>query len=133
MIRDHDQLTLEAQTDETVTTADTSVSLGLIVTELVINALKHAFPGNRSRTILVDYHSRGPNWTLSVSDNGVGMPTEPTSAKAGLGTSIVQALAKQLSANVSITDGNPGTRVSIAHAHVPVLVGQVAAIAERSV
>jgi two-component system, sensor histidine kinase PdtaS len=133
MIRDHDQLTLEAQTDDTITTADTSVSLGPIVTELVINALKHAFPGNRSGKILVDYHSRGPNWTLSVGDNGVGMPAEPTSAKAGLGTSIVQALAKQLGANVSIADVNPGTRVSVVHAHVPVLVGHVAAIADRPV
>jgi two-component sensor histidine kinase len=133
MIRDHDQLTLEAQTDDSVTSSDTSVSLGLIVTELVINALKHAFPANRNGKILVDYHSHGPNWTLSVGDNGAGMPTEPISVRAGLGTSIVQALAKQLDAHVSIADANPGTRVSVAHAHVPVLVGQVAAIAERPV
>jgi len=125
MIRDHDQLTLDVQTDDSVTTADTSVSLGLIVTELVINALKHAFSHNRGGKILVDYHSQGPNWTLSVSDNGVGMPSAPT-AKAGLGTTIVQALAKQLGAIVSVADANPGTRVSVAHASVPVLVGQAA-------
>ena len=134
MIRDHDQLTLEAKTDDSITTADTSVSLGLIVTELVINALKHAFPGNRGGKILVEYHSRGPNWTLSIGDNGVGMPAEPTIPKAGLGTSIVQALAKQLGAHVSIADANPGTRVSVAHTHVPVLVGNVAAaIADRPI
>ena len=126
MIRDHDQLTLEVQTDGSITTADTSVSLGLIVTELVINALKHAFPSNRSGTILVDFQMRGPNWTLSVGDNGVGMPTEPVSAKAGLGTSIVQALAKQLGARVSIASANPGTKVSISHIYVPVLIGQAA-------
>jgi two-component sensor histidine kinase len=129
MIRDHDQLTLDVHTDDTVTTADTSVSLGLIVTELVINALKHAFTGNRGGKILVDYHSRGPNWMLSVSDDGVGMPSAP-SAPAGLGTSIVQALAKQLGAQVTVTDANPGTKVSVAHAQVPVLVGQTA---ERAV
>ncbi len=43
MIYDHARLSIEANVDETVTSADTSVSLGLIVTELVINALKHAF------------------------------------------------------------------------------------------
>jgi two-component sensor histidine kinase len=91
----------------------------------VINALKHAFPDNRGGKILVDYHSRGPNWTLSVNDNGVGMPAEPV-AKAGLGTSIVQALAKQLGALVSVAGTSPGTTVSIAHTYVPVLVGQVA-------
>ena len=60
MIRDHEQLTLCVTTDDSVTTADTSVSLGLIVTELVINALKHAFPDDRKGAIVVDYRSRGP-------------------------------------------------------------------------
>lgn len=132
MIRDHDLLTLDVQTDDSVTTADTSVSLGLIVTELVINALKHAFPHNRGGKILVGYHSQGPNWTLCVSDNGLGMPSAPI-AKAGLGTTIVQALAKQLSATVSVANANPGTKVSIAHSYVPVLVGQAAQTADRAV
>ena len=74
MIRDREQLTLDVRGDESINTADTSVSLGLIVTELVINALKHAFPGNRGGRIVVGYHGRGPNWTLSVNDDGVGMP-----------------------------------------------------------
>jgi two-component sensor histidine kinase len=132
MIRDYDQLTLDVHTDDSVTTADTSVSLGLIVTELVINALKHAFSHNRGGKILVDYHSQGPNWTLSVSDNGVGMPS-PSSAKAGLGTTIVQALARQLGATVSVANANPGTRVSVAHAYVPILVGRAAKTAGRAV
>ena len=130
MIRDHDQLTLDVHTDDSVTTADTSVSLGLIVTELVINALKHAFPVNQSGNILVDYHSQGCNWTLSVSDNGVGMPAASI-AHAGLGTTIVRALAAQLGAHVSVADANPGTRVSVAHAPVPILVGQIARLADR--
>jgi two-component sensor histidine kinase len=104
----------------------------LIVTELVINALKHAFPVNRGGNILVDYHSQGRNWTLSVSDNGVGMPAIPI-AQAGLGTTIVRALAAQLGAHVSVTDANPGTRVSVAHAQVPVLVGQTARPQDRAV
>lgn len=133
MIRDHDQLSLNVDADGSVTSPDTSVSLGLIVTELVINALKHAFPDNRNGKISVGYHSRGPNWTLFVSDDGIGMPADPTSAKAGLGTSIVQALAKQLSAEVNVSGANPGTRVSIVHTYVPVLIGQDAALAQRAV
>ena len=129
MIRDHAQLTLTVTADDSVTTADTSVSLGLIVTELVINALKHAFPDNRQGKILVDYHARGPNWNLSVSDDGVGMPAEPGIARAGLGTSIVQALAMQLNGSISVDPANPGTKVSVQHTYVPVLVGQSAALA----
>ena len=115
MIRDHDQLTLEVTTDDTATSADTSVSLGLIVTELVINALKHAFPGHRQGSILVDFRSDGPTWALTVSDNGAGMPKDEASAKSGLGTSIVEALAAQLGAVVEIADAKPGARVTIRH------------------
>jgi len=116
MIRDRDQLELEVKSDDSVTDADVSVSLGLIVTELVINALKHAFPGHRAGKITVAYTAKGPDWTLSVSDNGVGMPANPESAKPGLGTSIIEALAKQLEASVEIAGARPGTSVSIVHA-----------------
>jgi two-component sensor histidine kinase len=115
MIHDHDQISLELSADESVTSADVSVSLGLIVTELVINALKHAFPGHRKGIISVDYHSKGPDWTLSVGDDGVGMPVDPGSAPAGLGTSIIEALSKQLRAHVVVTDAHPGSKVSIVH------------------
>ena len=127
MIRDHEQLTLAVQSDDSITSADTSVSLGLIVTELVINALKHAFPGNRQGRILVDYHGRGPSWSLSVSDDGIGMPDDPQNAKPGLGTSIVHALAMQLGARIEVAAAHPGTEVSVAHVFVPLLLDQPAA------
>ena len=96
--------------------ADISVSLGLIVTELVINALKHAFPRHRKGAIVVDYRSDGPAWTLSVRDTGVGMPAERRAPKPGLGTGIVEALSRHLGATVRIVAAEPGTRVSIVHA-----------------
>ena len=50
-------------------------SLGLIVTELVMNALKHAFPDEKLEgQITVAYDVDGTNWKLSVSDNGIGKP-----------------------------------------------------------
>jgi two-component sensor histidine kinase len=50
-----------------------AVSLGLIVTELVINALKHAFPDDRQDgRVVVSYQSDGLDWKLLVSDNGIG-------------------------------------------------------------
>jgi len=112
MIRDHDQLSLEVKVDGSMARADISTSLGLIVTELVINALKHAFPRHRHGKIMVDYRSEGTAWTLSVSDTGIGMPAE---TRPGLGTGIVAALARQLGATVRIAAANPGTSVSIIH------------------
>jgi two-component sensor histidine kinase len=114
MIRDHNKQSIEVNADDTVVKADISVSLGLIVTELVINALKHAFPDERTGRIVVDYRSEGHNWTLSVEDDGVGMPKgQAPAATPGLGTSLVEALARQLQATIKVTDGHPGTTVSV--------------------
>jgi len=115
MIPDRKKLTLTVEADEGSATADVSVSLGLVVTELVINALKHAFPDGRNGHILLAYRSQGADWTLSVSDDGVGMATGTAPAKAGLGTSIIQALANQLGAEISVANTDPGTSISVVH------------------
>jgi two-component sensor histidine kinase len=121
MIADPARLSIQVVADNTVVSSETSISLGLIVTELVINALKHAFPDGRQGKISVDYRARGPNWTLSVSDDGVGMPSDPQAAKPGLGTSIVEALASQLEAEVQVGNSVPGTRVEIVHSGLAVV------------
>lgn len=133
MIRDHNQLSLGVSVDESVTGADTSVSLGLIVTELVINALKHAFPDDRNGRIKVDYYSQGPDWTLSVIDNGTGMPPDGARAKPGLGTSIVHALSKQLQAQINISDARPGTIVSVTHSQIAAAQAHGAMAVEHAV
>lgn len=115
MIRDHNQISLAVTSDDSTSKADVSISLGLIVTELVINALKHAFPGGRIGTIKAGYSSDGEDWTLSVTDDGVGLPHGEQDIKPGLGTSIVAALASSLSAEVETTDANPGVSVAIIH------------------
>lgn len=115
MIRDHDQIALDVSADDSMSSADVSISLGLIVTELVINALKHAFPDGRIGQIKVGYSSDGPDWRLSVTDNGVGMPTGEFTGDPGLGTNIVAALASSLEAVVETTDAKPGVQVSIVH------------------
>jgi len=114
MIGDPQRLSIVTTVDSSIVDPDTSVSLGLIVTELVINALKHAFPGRtQTGSILVDYKTVGDGWVLTVTDDGVGMPKDEQDRKPGLGTGIVEALATQLEANVVISDEAPGTKVSI--------------------
>jgi two-component sensor histidine kinase len=116
MIHEADKITIEVVCDDGTVPANTSVCLGLMTTELVINALKHAFPEGRAGKVTVTYAARGASWTLGVSDNGAGMRRNPDGAVAGLGTSIVQALARQLAANVEVTDRRPGVAVSVVHA-----------------
>lgn len=93
-------------------------SLGLIVTELVINSLKHAFDENtQGGQITVAYDVSGADWKLSVSDNGIGKPDGVfAQPKTGLGTGIVKALAKQLDSQVVTSSGPTGTVVSVTHA-----------------
>ncbi|MDH7976147.1 sensor histidine kinase, partial [Sphingomonas sp. AR_OL41] len=129
MIGDVDQISLIVEGGDGVVEARVSVSLGLIVTELVINALKYAFPDGRPGKIIVDYNFHGPNWILCVRDDGVGMPlTAPI--RTGLGTSIVAALAGQLHASVEITSKHPGTQVSIAHTRIALADDEPEAVSE---
>ena len=118
MIHDPTRVSLRVEVDDSSTSADVSVSLGLIVTELVINALKHAFPGGRSGAIVVGYSSHGPNWTLTVRDDGVGMPKDADSATPGLGTSIVEALARQLHARIQVESPGHGVVISVIHSQL---------------
>jgi two-component sensor histidine kinase len=134
MIARPDALTIIAHVDESTVDAHVSTSLGLIATELVINSLKHGFPnGHSAGQVLVDFRSSGSGWTLRVDDNGVGFPADPTDATPGLGTGIVEALAQQLDATVTITDAHPGTTVSITHepasiAELPAEAGTLGAL-----
>lgn len=124
MIPDSDQLKLIVRADASVCDANVSMSLGLIVTELVINAVKHAFPQRRRGTIVVDYHAHGAAWMLAVTDDGVGVPGDPKSSEAGLGTSIVRALAKQLCADILVSDARPGTAVTVTRQQSLLLVDE---------
>jgi two-component sensor histidine kinase len=118
MIGDYRPTTLKVTSDAGTVTSREAVSLGLIVTELILNALKHAFKNDSDdRRIAVGFAIAGTNWKLSVVDNGIGAPVGVfAQAKSGLGTSIVNALAQQLEARVDVKSGRQGTSVSVTHA-----------------
>jgi two-component sensor histidine kinase len=118
MIGDYSPTTLKVTSDAGTVTSREAVSLGLIVTELILNALKHASADDRTdRQIAVGFAVAGTNWELSVVDNGIGAPVGVfAQAKSGLGTSIVNALAEQLEARVDVASGPEGTSVLVTHA-----------------
>ena len=113
MIGDRRPLALTVEAGAGTAESSAAVSIGLIITELVINALKHAFPPGRQGEILVRYEAREADWRLSVSDNGIGRQDLYERAHPGLGTSIVEALARQLYARVELSSGPQGTIVAI--------------------
>lgn len=114
MIADRRPLSIEVTVAGGQATSTHAVSLGLIVTELVINALKHGFPGQRAGRIVVRYDVGG-GWRLSVSDNGVGRVAGDAGSPphAGLGTSIVESIARQLGAHVEVSSSRHGTHVAV--------------------
>lgn len=129
MIADPNRLTMNVTVDDSAMKPDRSVSLGLIVTELAINSLKHAFPDPAQQRCHIDvaFAARPSGWALTVSDNGCGMATDGATAQPGLGTGIVNALAGQLNAKVEVTDNAPGTKTMVSSTSpVPGEAGQAA-------
>jgi two-component sensor histidine kinase len=117
MIGDMRPVSVKVNSEPGVASSSAAVSIGLIVTELVINALKHAFPDDKADgQIVIAYDSVETNWKLTVSDNGIGKADGAfDKTKSGLGTSLIEALAKQLDARVDVLTNRRGTTVSIAH------------------
>ena len=118
MIGDSRPISLKVDSDPGTVVSHQAVSIGLIVTELVMNALKHAFPNEKpDAAIVVSYKVSDADWKLTISDNGIGkQDLSASEKKGGLGTSLVQSLAKQLDAKVDIVSDAHGTAVSITHA-----------------
>ncbi|MDB5709434.1 MAG: histidine kinase [Sphingomonas bacterium] len=118
MIGEASPIAMDVVADAGMAESATAVSLGLIVTELVINAIKYAFPGGKADArILVRYERNQADWKLTISDNGVGQDgTAATSGGSGLGTTIIEALAKQLAAVVEISSGPGGLSTSVTRA-----------------
>lgn len=76
---------------------DKAVSLGVIVTELVTNACKYAYPAGAGGEIRVMLSADGEQaFRLSVEDDGCGMPAEATPKGTGLGTKLIRAMAQSL-------------------------------------
>ncbi len=89
---------------------DNAIPCGLIVNELVTNALQHAFTDGRTGKIIISLGTAGERLLLSVLDNGSGM--DPNGLSKGLGSQLLLALAKQLGGSVS-RERTEGVCVSI--------------------
>jgi two-component sensor histidine kinase len=114
------RISLILAVDDVSITVEKAIPCGLIVNELITNALKHAFPAGRTGRIRVELEGAPDGkLRLAVSDDGVGLPEGFDVRKVNsLGLKLVRTLARQLDAELAMS-GVAGTRAEIAFAVDP--------------
>ena len=102
------RLTLKAEPVEI--DPDRAVSIGIIVNELVMNAVKYAYPDGPG-PIHVELKADGDELVLSISDEGVGLAAKSDPRSTGMGQRIVSAMAAKLDSSVERDPPHSGTRM----------------------
>jgi two-component sensor histidine kinase len=93
---------IEVDTTEVYLDVNSAVSIGLIINELVTNTLIHAFPDKSAGIITVSLtEADGYNYSLTVSDNGIGLPADYEQRK-GVGLTMVGLLTEQLEGHLTV-------------------------------
>jgi two-component sensor histidine kinase/CheY-like chemotaxis protein len=112
---------------------DAAVAIGMLVTELVTNAIKYAYPGGRGpiRVVL----RRDPNGpiTMAVEDDGIGYGPARPAASGGFGQKIMRAMAQKLGAHIDQDRSHRGTRIVVTFAPKGTTPPSEASAAERPV
>lgn len=103
-----ERIQLKYDIDSIILDVSTVVPIGLVLNELVSNAMKYAFPENRKGTIQIGLHDHGEELELYVLDNGIGMPLN--AEDLGFGSKLIKSFTRKLEGDLSITNEN-GTKV----------------------
>lgn len=111
------RVSLSLDVDQVPVTPDQAVPIALIVTEILTNALRYAFPDEREGRVRVSLHRSDDNAVLTLEDNGVGFDdSSPVMGKReGIGLQLVRGFARQLDGTLEIESGQ-GTRYRIVFA-----------------
>lgn len=115
--REGHRIRLEVEAPALQMSSDQAVPLALVVTETVSNAVKYAFPGGRSGHVNVRLTELADDMLeLVVQDDGVGIPAgraeTETGIRDGLGIQLIRGFARQLAAELVVTEG-VGTRYQL--------------------
>lgn len=103
-------ISLVSDVDQISVAAGNASSLGLILNEILTNAIKHGFADGKAGRIELSGRCHENDATITITDNGVGMPYQPP---AGLGLTLISRLAKQTNATVEWASLPTGTRVTV--------------------
>jgi two-component sensor histidine kinase len=104
-------ITLKTDIESSPLPPDRAIPLGLVVNELVTNAVKYAFPNEKGGTVKVMLKRAPGKLRLTVADDGKGI--DPRRADSGIGGRLVEAFSLQLGGLVERQSGNDGTIVSL--------------------
>jgi two-component sensor histidine kinase/PAS domain-containing protein len=90
--------------------ADRAIPLGLVISELITNALRHAFKDRNGGVVRVEARQEEGELVVTVIDDGVGMPAR--AGRSGLGSRIIRTMAAQIKADLEI-DSRPGVGTTV--------------------
>jgi PAS domain S-box-containing protein len=107
-------LSFETQIEQRMINLDSAIICGLIVNELVTNAMKHAFAGRSTGSIAIEFRkNEGNKFLLSVADNGVSLPEHIVpGSSSSFGMQLIDVFVKQLGGTFEIIRGK-GTKFQI--------------------
>lgn len=106
-----DQIDLNLDIENIDLDVDTLVPLGLIINELITNALKYAFPQGREGSLSIKFEMDNNALKLTVKDDGIGLSESMASSKS-FGNTLIKALTKQLNGTMNV-DGTNGTNIEL--------------------
>jgi two-component sensor histidine kinase len=111
LVDDPERIKVHVEAEREELPVETVIPLGMVVNELVTNAVKYAYPPPRQGIIGVRFHKNGFEYSLEIGDSGVGLP-ENVAAQSGLGTKLVNSLVRQAGARLKVKH-HPGVTYSI--------------------
>jgi PAS domain S-box-containing protein len=108
------RISVHVDADPIALPIESALPCGMIVCELLTNSVKYAFPNERRGEIRVALTAAAERVTLSVSDDGIGLPVDFDATHATtFGWQLISNLAAQLNATLTATGGNGGTHVTL--------------------
>ncbi|MES2628127.1 MAG: sensor histidine kinase [Bacteroidota bacterium] len=116
ILNDDGAVCISTDIEDALFPAKFALPLGLIVNELVTNAIKYAFPDRREGNVSVNLSQESPhNWVLAVTDDGIGMGSDNPSAQKGgkFGLRVVQILTRQLKGTFTVVAVSRGARFEL--------------------